>query len=216
MLSRHSSSEQGAVAVFTALCVTLLFLFTGLALDFGRVHLLRAQLQTAVDAAALAGALQVVPMVDLEIDRWIASEGTCSDPATGRQYRCLVWSGATPVQISGPEWDLLIQNRWQTAAQSQCSWPYRCGGSPTVTGRKLILPPNTEAITQETFEKNALWPNTLGTQVAALSVRPDDRDPQKPKVTATARLVTSTSFLKLVGIRQMQITRSGTAVPVRR
>ncbi|MFZ5825169.1 MAG: pilus assembly protein TadG-related protein, partial [Bacillota bacterium] len=40
--------------VIVALFLTLLLLFTGLALDLGRAHLLRAQLQTAVDAGALA------------------------------------------------------------------------------------------------------------------------------------------------------------------
>lgn len=48
-----------------ALLIGLLLLFIALALDIGRVHLIRGQLQAALDAAALAAAGESVATVQL-------------------------------------------------------------------------------------------------------------------------------------------------------
>ncbi|OIQ11558.1 pilus assembly protein TadG-related protein [Neomoorella thermoacetica] len=56
--------ERGTLATTMALLMLPIALLMGMmALDIGRIHSIRGQLQTAVDAAALAGALtaQVVP-----------------------------------------------------------------------------------------------------------------------------------------------------------
>ncbi len=52
-LGNHS--QKGAVLVFMALMLPIVVFFSGMAIDFGRAYLHKAQLQNAADAAALAG-----------------------------------------------------------------------------------------------------------------------------------------------------------------
>ncbi|MEC5409749.1 TadG family pilus assembly protein [Paraburkholderia sp. MPAMCS5] len=53
--------QRGAVAVMTALCMTVLIGTTALAVDLGRAWVVRNELQNAADAAALAGAGSLGP-----------------------------------------------------------------------------------------------------------------------------------------------------------
>jgi hypothetical protein len=214
MLARLKEQERGAVMVMAAVSLTILLLFAGLALDFGRAHLLRAQLQTAVDAAALAGALQVQPMAEIAVDRWKATESSCWDPTSERNYPCLSWESTSPARATGRQFDLFHQGGWRSAIAAQCSWPYRCGNTYRIVREWLILPPSTQSVTEQAFYMNATWPpGPLGAAVHDLHVA---TNPTTAEVTATATLSTPTSFLKLVGISQLQFTRTGTAIPVRR
>lgn len=214
MLDRLRREERGAAMVMAAVSLTVLLLFAGLALDFGRAHLLRAQLQTAVDAAALAGALQVVPMVELELDRWRNVDEWCLDPVSKKQYRCSHWESASSVRVTGTQWDLIHSDRWREAFAPYCGWPYRCADDYALVREWLILPPTTLGVAEETFRKNAVWPGgSAGAHVEDLRV---SMDQVKVEVTATAAMSTPTSFLKLAGIRQLRFTRTGSAQPVRR
>lgn len=131
---RWLRDDRGATMAIVAVALTGLLLCAGLALDFGRAHLLQAQLQTAVDAGALAGALQVAPMVE-------------------------------------------------TAAREA-----------------LLL--------------NATWPGgSHGARLEGVDITVN-RESHSVTVTATLRL--PTHFLRLVGIQEMRLTRSGSAAPVRR
>lgn len=56
---RWINEERGASLVIVAVLLPLLLLLAGIGLDLGRAQLLAARLQTAVDAAALAGAMQI-------------------------------------------------------------------------------------------------------------------------------------------------------------
>lgn len=213
MLSRLRRDTQGAVMVMAAATFTILLLFAGLALDFGRAHLLRAQLQTAVDAASLAGALQVIPMAELAIDRWEAIEDTCTDPVTKKPYSCISWVSTSPAIVSGTQWDLINRGEWRARAGAQCAWPYRCG-SYTIVREWLVLPESTVPVARNTFGQNARWPGgELGPRVLGLTVTINQA---KAEVTATASMSMPTTFLKLVGIRDLQFTRTGSAVPVKR
>lgn len=212
MLKRLRHQERGAVMVIAALSFTVLLLFAGLALDFGRAHLLRAQLQSAVDASALAGALQVIPMAELKIDRWVAIEETCYDPVSKQNYPCLSWESTSPARVSGPQWDLIRLGRWRNAAASQCNWPHRCSHTYTIVREWLVLPPSTVPVSESTFYKNAFWPSQ-GARVESVSV---SVNPDKVEVTTQATLTTPTTFLKLVGIRELRLSRTGSAIPVRR
>ena len=49
-----SRQQDGFVAVYMAVLLTGLLLFTGLAVDSGRAYVVKAQLTKAVDGAALA------------------------------------------------------------------------------------------------------------------------------------------------------------------
>lgn len=214
MRNRLKREQHGAVMVMAALTLTILLLFAGLALDFGRAHLLKAQLQTAVDAAALAGALQVVPMVELSIERSVAEEQWCEDPVSKTKYRCVHWYPTSPALVSGTHWDLVRHSRWREAAGGQCNWPYSCAGTYRIVREWLILPSSTNSVAETAFAKNATWPTSLsGTRVEGLMIQ---TDPRRVEVTATATLTTPTTFLKLIGIRTLVFTRTGSAVPVRR
>ncbi|MFZ5827906.1 MAG: Tad domain-containing protein, partial [Bacillota bacterium] len=200
--------------VIVALFLTLLLLFTGLALDLGRAHLLRAQLQTAVDAGALAGALQVQPMVALEVDRWLAVEDWCMDPVSGEPYPCLGWSPVNPATATGPWRELIGQGRWRLATAAQCSWPHRCSYGYRIESEWLTLPPAVEQVARETLLMNATWPR--GSHGAIIRSVDITVDRQQGAVTAAATLQVPTHFLRLIGIDELRLTRSGTARPVRR
>jgi Flp pilus assembly protein TadG len=53
---RHVSGENGFALVYMAVVLTMLLLFSGLAVDSGRAYVVKAQLTKAVDGAALAAA----------------------------------------------------------------------------------------------------------------------------------------------------------------
>lgn len=214
MLKRLHKEEKGAVMVMAALSLTILLLFTGLALDFGRAHLLKAQLQTAVDASSLAGALQVVPMVELEIDRWRWVSEWCTDPVSKRPYDCSYWERASPARVSGTEWDLIFQGGWLQAAGSQCWSPYQCDNTYRKVREWVILPPDTRDVAVAAFYMNATWPGAgLRPDIQDLTINIDH---SRAEVTATAALSTPTTFLKLIGIHELRFTRTGSAIPVRR
>lgn len=65
-MERFRRDEAGAIQVVTAAGLLVLLVIAALLLDYGRFWIYSAQLQTAVDAAALAGASQmwVVQEVD--------------------------------------------------------------------------------------------------------------------------------------------------------
>ena len=50
------SNEKGFALIYTAGTLTLMLLFTGLAVDAGRAYVVKAQLSKAVDGAALGAA----------------------------------------------------------------------------------------------------------------------------------------------------------------
>jgi Flp pilus assembly protein TadG len=53
---RLRSGERGSIIIMTAIFMALLFLMLGLCIDVSRIYLVRAELQNAADAAALAAA----------------------------------------------------------------------------------------------------------------------------------------------------------------
>lgn len=55
------SSQRGAVAIMTGLMVAVLIGFLGLAVDLGRMFVIKSELQTAMDSCALAAASQLRP-----------------------------------------------------------------------------------------------------------------------------------------------------------
>ncbi len=50
------SAEKGFTLIYMAIALTVLLLFTGLAVDTGRAYVVKAQLTKAVDGAALGAA----------------------------------------------------------------------------------------------------------------------------------------------------------------
>jgi Flp pilus assembly protein TadG len=56
---RHRSNERGSVTIMTAILLFGLVLALGLVIDVARIYMVRASLQNAADAAALAGAREL-------------------------------------------------------------------------------------------------------------------------------------------------------------
>ena len=59
MIQRDPSRQSGAIAVMTILFLIVLIGFAALALDLGRLYVLRTEMQNAVDAAAMAAAAEL-------------------------------------------------------------------------------------------------------------------------------------------------------------
>jgi uncharacterized membrane protein len=55
--SAHQSAQRGFVLIATSIAITLLLGVAGLAIDIGRMYVIRAELQSFTDAAALKAAL---------------------------------------------------------------------------------------------------------------------------------------------------------------
>src|SRR5688572_25735173 len=65
--ARHiGSGEKGQVIVITAFAIVIMFGIVGLAVDVGRMYAARAELGRAVDAAALAGVLELPAVATAE------------------------------------------------------------------------------------------------------------------------------------------------------
>ncbi len=56
---KTDQSQKGFVLIVTAISMTLLLGLAGLAIDIGRMYVIRAELQSFTDAAALSAALQL-------------------------------------------------------------------------------------------------------------------------------------------------------------
>ncbi|HTC87503.1 MAG TPA: pilus assembly protein TadG-related protein [Bryobacteraceae bacterium] len=57
--SANPNSQKGFVLIVTAISMTLLLGLAGLAIDIGRMYVIRAELQSFTDAAALTAALEL-------------------------------------------------------------------------------------------------------------------------------------------------------------
>lgn len=55
----HLRNRRGATLVLVAMLGVVLFMFVGIAIDFGRMYAFKSQLQTRADAAAMAGIVDV-------------------------------------------------------------------------------------------------------------------------------------------------------------
>lgn len=221
--------QRGSTLVLTAVFLMVMVLFAGLVLDLGRGHLLRAQLQTALDAAALAGALVTDPYYHASSIRvfrvqwyryWV--DDYCYDPALG-WYPCGGhWEYATR---QAPDWccpkgydrDLFGGDRpyW---SQPQCQYPYVCTGYRyEERWASRLQHPAAEETAREVFLANvAILPRGPAAPVLQdFEVVAEDRpDPyHNATVLAWARMGMPTEFLRLVGLGELQVYRAAEAQP---
>lgn len=75
--------QRGSVAVMTGLTIAILIGFIGISVDLGRLFVIKAELQTAMDACALAASSQLRPGLndDAALDRAIAYGRTPANKA---------------------------------------------------------------------------------------------------------------------------------------
>lgn len=199
--------------VMAAAYLTVFLLVTGLAFDFGRAHLYGTLLQSAVDASSLAGALEVIPMVELSVPRWRYQSDECWDSGRQEWYDCGGWERTSTARISGSEFDL-YPNAWWDKVQPSCRYPYRCDKRYSIEREWIVMPPSSDTVARHAFDLNAKWPTgSFGATVEKVTVRTNTATAE---VTTTATLSTPTAFLKLIGIHRLEFTRTGTGKPVRR
>ncbi|WP_118178784.1 pilus assembly protein TadG-related protein [Paraburkholderia phosphatilytica] len=92
---RHAGREkqQGAVAVMVALSLVLLIGFTGLALDVGKLYIVRSELANAADACALSAARDLTGAVGLTTPE-------AAGITAGEQNKVLLQSQATSLAVN--------------------------------------------------------------------------------------------------------------------
>lgn len=211
----HAESEQGATLVLVAIYVSLLLVLAGLALDFGRGHLLRAQLQTALDAAVLAGSLQAEPWATITVERrrWYRVRDYCWDPEREEWYHCgyhWEWERAD-FSLTGTEAALVWRQEWRESRD--CQWRYECLGF-TIDAAWVELPDDAVDVARDVFGRNATWPRgRVGAIIRELEI---GADPNAARVTGRATLAMPTTFLRLAGVDEIEVSRSAAAEPVRR
>ena len=105
-------NEDGGILPLTAGFVFVAILLLVAVVDFGRYSVAKEKLQTAGDAASLAGAKSVDRMVRLEISRG-SNWGSCCSEEGGCRRCCRRCSPAV-VEVTGKEVDLLDHQGWQS------------------------------------------------------------------------------------------------------
>ncbi|MBV8248322.1 MAG: hypothetical protein JO200_07695 [Comamonas sp.] len=121
---RHGARrrQQGAIIIMAALTLLLLLGFMGIALDFGRMFIVKTELQTALDSCALAAARELNGATDA-ITRAV-SAGSAAGNQNGVNLQSPNWSGQG--QITSADISFLDKNYAATttpasAVYSQCT-----------------------------------------------------------------------------------------------
>lgn len=122
--SRRCSRRQqhGAIIVTAALALLLLLGFMGIALDFGRLFIVRTELQTALDSCALAAARELNKQPDA-ISRAV-SAGAAAGNLNGVNLQSANWSGQgqiTAADVSFRDASYLSTTSATAAVYSQCT-----------------------------------------------------------------------------------------------
>ena len=130
---RPRRKQDGAVIVTVALALLLLLGFMGLALDFGHLFVVRTELQTAMDACALAAAQEMDGQPDS------LTRGTNAGITAGNQnavdMQSASWSGQP--RVSAADVAFLDQNYAATATVADVRF-VRCRHTQAGTATRLI------------------------------------------------------------------------------
>jgi Flp pilus assembly protein TadG len=121
---RHGARrrQHGAIIIMAALTLLLLLGFMGIALDFGRMFIVKTELQTALDSCALASARELDGQSDA-ITRAVGA-GSAAGNLNGVNLQSANWSGQG--QITSADISFLDKNYAATttpasAVYSQCT-----------------------------------------------------------------------------------------------
>jgi Flp pilus assembly protein TadG len=102
------SSEKGFALIYLAIVLTVLLLFTGLAVDAGRAYVVKAQLSKAVDGAALGAARllnsgdprgEAVNIFKSNFPAGYMGVSSVTDPTTAANFFTLTTNDATGVNV---------------------------------------------------------------------------------------------------------------------
>lgn len=215
-------SQRGSSSAVFVLLWAVIVICLAMATDLGRIYVVREQLRTAQDAAALAGALQVRYMVEFRFTREVRVVTPCDLTKLKEGEVChdvVEWFSASDLVLSGPESEIYVNLAKLKAPH--CRGDYRCSAQPAVA-RCWIEPKNgwpaVEALARSTFQQNAQW--GAGTAVKSLAV--DVRQTTVPKdfaVHVIGKLETGTPMLAVLGVKSLAVqlpVQEGRAVSVRR
>ncbi|MEW8978478.1 MAG: Tad domain-containing protein [Symbiobacterium sp.] len=198
----------------------------GIALDVGRVFVLREQLRTAEEAAALAGVLQARFMVEARFPREENRPVPVCVPGPDGLPECRLvdnWVPIEPAVISGPEAEV-----WPDAHRlwaDQCVRPgVRCDRRYK-SGTCWIAPRSdwaaVRAAARDAFEANARWngqARLAGPVTVEIETDASSR-PRQLRVGVTAALEMDTLLLPILGVDALTVKTPGeptTAELVRR
>ena len=133
-IKRGSSRDQGGVLVAFAVLLMLLMGFMGLALDFGHLYIIRTELQTAMDACALAGAQELNGQPDT-LTR-ATNAGIAAGNANRVDMQVASWNGKGGVTAA----DISFRDKDHVATASSASARYvRCAHTQPATQTSLFL-----------------------------------------------------------------------------
>jgi hypothetical protein len=223
-VSRFRTEQRGSTAALFVFIWAVAVLAIGFALDVGRVFVLREQLRTAEEAAALAG----VGQARYAVEAWFRREENqpvtvCetvppTEPGGAPAVECRVvdnWVETSPAVIQGPEAEV-----WPDAHRL---WAEQCIGSHIRCARQYYaagcwIEPRSDwaqvrAAAAEAFQMNAQWGGLARTAgpVAVEVVTDSPFRPRHLRVAVSAVLEMDALLLPLVGVDRLTVATPGEA-----
>lgn len=113
---RRANSQRGVLIIWLALFLLLLIGFVSVGIDLAKLGATQGQLQTAADAAALAGAARI----DSLTGHIIPAEATAAAIAVGAQNKAFELT-PTPVAIAGSDVEILTSQTIRVTARREGS-----------------------------------------------------------------------------------------------
>lgn len=153
--------QHGAFLITFALFMLFLLGFMGIALDFGRLFVVKTELQTAVDSCALAAARELNGQADA-ITR-AQSAGMAAGNANNANLQSTSWNGAG--KITASDIDIFRDKEYLRTTDAQKAHYAEC--KYTMSSIKLWLLQAMGAFTGD----STTWPNTGAVGVRAVATR---------------------------------------------
>ncbi|MFO7273503.1 MAG: Tad domain-containing protein [Bacillota bacterium] len=223
-MNRRRDGERGSTSALFAFIWAVALLAIGFALDVGRVFVLREQLRTAEEAAALAGVQQARYVVEAQFRREenrpypVCEPAAPAAPGEEPTEECRMvdnWVEVSPAVIRGPESEV-----WPDAHRL---WAEQCIGPNVRCDRQYhaaecwIEPRSgwaaVHAAAAQAFQANERW-GGLARTAGPVVVEVDTDSQVKPRqlrVSVTAVLEMDTLLLPLVGVDALSVATPGAA-----
>lgn len=181
--------EKGYALLFTVLTVSVLILFAGLTTDFARLWVAREDLQTAVDAAALAGAGEAQRYVKITVQPgWYE----CDEDG------CWCVHGSSH-STTGKERQLIDQGGWRR---------HPCDRFHGIERRWIEYPSSTGTVAMQTLDLN--WPRFLSPEAGGAVTNKEVKIYQDgPQVRVQAAGTMDTTLLRVAGISSLSTAKCG-------
>ncbi|MBP2019175.1 hypothetical protein J2Z79_002592 [Symbiobacterium terraclitae] len=211
------TAERGSTSALFIFIWSVALIAVGIALDVGRVFVLREQLRTAEEAAALAGVLQARYVVEARFRR---EENrpipVCAELEPTEPPECHLvdhWVAIEPVIIRGPEAEVWPEAHRLWAAQCN-RYNVRC--SRQYFAAECWIEPRSDwaavrSAALSAFQANARWGGQARTAgpVAVEVETGGGSKPRQLRVSVTAVLEMETLLLPILGVDSLMVTTPG-------